>query len=321
MRALATKLKQWWRGPAAPADSSDSFSLACACGARLTGARLENEQVIRCAKCAAERFVFPKSPLPALGPHTSAADRGSSSRWTLWLGPLLGGTAAVVGLLVVYWIWFAPSKESEHATAPPALSERLQTVQKYLKAGSFRRAGLEAAGITAQQGRHVDALPPAERAKARQLLREAELLGQLVDLPLESILERAIGVEEAEWQADFASRYARKTVLLDVLVQQTRSGYRVTYPLRAGLDEARIELGDLKLLAGLDLEQPRRLIFGAALASVRLETSEPVWIVRFHPESGVFLTDAEAAERCCPAWGDADTRALLQTQSQWVHSP
>ncbi len=172
MRALATKLKRWWQGAAAPADSPAAFRLECACGARLTGTRLEREQLIRCAKCGAERFVFPKSPLPVLGPDPSAAEGGSSSRLRFWLGPLLGATAAVVGLLVVYWICFAPLKNRENSTAPPALSQRLQAVKKYLKAGSFRRAALEAASVAAQQGRQVDALPPAERAK-----RRAELFG------------------------------------------------------------------------------------------------------------------------------------------------
>src|SRR5262249_37752055 len=155
--------KRWWHGPAGLVDSPASYNLECACSARLTGARLECEQVIRCAKCGAERFVFPKSPLPALGPDANAAGGGSSSKLTFWLGPLLGATAAIVGLLAIYWIWFAPAKNLEHVADLPALSQRLETVQKSLKAGSFRRAGLEAAAIAAQQGRQVDALPPAEK--------------------------------------------------------------------------------------------------------------------------------------------------------------
>src|SRR5207253_7949854 len=125
--------------------------------------------------------------------------------------------------------------------------------------------------------------------------REAELLADLVDIGLEEMVERAAASDEQEWQADFAHRYEGKSIVLDVIVQQTNGGkYQVTYPLRAGADEARLELSNLKMLVGLDLERPRRLLFGASLAAVRAEAPGPVWVVRFHPDSGALITDAEA---------------------------
>src|SRR5205823_166192 len=70
------------------------------------------------------------------------------------------------------------------------------------------------------------------------------------------------------------------------------TGYEVLVP-----DEqvrVRLELG---LLDRLPLDQPRRLLFGARLASVARE-GERLWVVRFEADSGVLLTDEGAVAAC-----------------------
>ena len=314
MRALATKLKDWWHRRGLQPAPAVPFAVDCVCGKKLTGVRLATEQIIRCPACAAERFIFPRSPLPA--PHGENATASSPRpTYALWLVPAAAVALTIAGLVVAYRIFLAGTGNPETAQAR-RLPERLEQVRKYLRAGSFRRAALEAKAIAASG---LAELPRADQKAAGQLLREAQLFGDLVDIGLEDLVERAAAAtDEQEWQLDFVHRYDRKNVLLDVIVRQDGGSYRVTYPLRAGMDEARLEVSELKVMTGLDLERPRRLLFGASLASIRAEPPGPVWVVRFHPDSGVLITDAAAAERCCPAWSDVDTRSLLETQRNWA---
>jgi hypothetical protein len=149
--------------------------------------------------------------------------------------------------------------------------------------------------------------------------REAALLADLVSEPIEDILRHAAGTTEREWLADFARRYQGKAVLFDTLLQrQVGGGLHVGY-FFPGPDPVRLEVADVDLLRRLVLNQPRRVLFGVRLASVRLEPPGPTWVVRFLPDSGVLLTDPKAAGLCCPAWAEADAVRIVEEQARLVY--
>jgi hypothetical protein len=161
-------------------------------------------------------------------------------------------------------------------------------------------------------------LASGPRQEWRQLRRQAALLADLLAEPLEDVLRHAAGSKDDEWRAEFEARYRGRAVVLDVSVQRLGDGaYRHNYCLLMPHDTARLDLGDLALLRRLPLDQPRRLVLGARLASVSREPPGG-WVVRFAPSSGVLLTDPGAATACCVALGDAATAALLEEQAAWV---
>src|SRR5205807_1443510 len=146
-----------------------------------------------------------------------------------------------------------------------------------------------------------------------QVYRQAALLADLLAEPLEDVLRHAAGVREAEWRADFRRRYQGRAVVFDTDVRRTADGYRLGYVLRAGDEEAHLDVGGLTVLRGLPLDQPQRLLFGVRLAAVGREAPGG-WVVRFEPDSGVLLTDAAAAAACCPVLADSEGRALIDRQ-------
>ncbi len=89
------------------------------------------------------------------------------------------------------------------------------------------------------------------------------------------------------------------------------------YVVRGGDVEARVALEDVPLLKQLPLDPPRRWLFGARLASCQREEGG-VWVLRFEPQSAVLLTDEGAAAVCCPGPMDAELRAVLRRQQEWL---
>ncbi len=323
---LALLLKRWWPRGGAAQGWAVPFEVECRCGHRLRGQRRDNFQVVLCTRCGRPVFVLGCSPLPPLAgqDRLSQAPPGGWSGFQPWLVPLaaVGLTAALVVLLFVFWImpWLFPSLNSQTgqpgAGASPSPSERLHLARQHLQQGHFRLATqlLQAE----PDSRHLQDLTAEQRRQWPQLQREAALLTDLLTEPLEDVLRHAAGVAEAEWQADFPHRYQGKAILLDAEVKRQPDGrLEIAYQLRLGTEAAQLEVSDLDLLRQVKLDQPRRLLFGARLATVRPEPPGPTWVVRLQPDSGVWLTDPAAAALCCPAWSDAATRALLQEQAGW----
>jgi hypothetical protein len=179
----------------------------------------------------------------------------------------------------------------------------LKQARKYLAEGSFRLAAEQLAGP----------VPTALKRPWEQLRGEASLLADLLVEPLEDVVRHAARTaEQREWLADFPRRYQGKAVLFDMVVERLPSGeYQANYPLLLDARAVRLELGELLLLRKIPLEEPQRLVFGARLQSVRLEQPGPTWVVRFQPESGLLLTDPQAAARCCP-----DSAAQVEKQGR-----
>ncbi|HZT82855.1 MAG TPA: hypothetical protein VFA26_21670, partial [Gemmataceae bacterium] len=188
--------------------------------------------------------------------------------------------------------------------------------------GKFRRAVLELDAACQLRRQHPDWLPAGESHELDQLHRQAAALADLLTEYLGDILLRASRTQEDEWADQFALRYKGddrpNVLLLDARVQRDAAGaYHVDYQVEAGAEPARLEVGDLKLLHGLPLEGPTRLLFAARLASVAREPPG-VWVVRLEPDSGVLLTDAAAVAACWAEPLPEDVLQVLARQREWL---
>jgi hypothetical protein len=320
MRGLARKLKDWWQRQPAPAAAAVPFEVTCACGQKLTGLRQATHQVVVCPRCAAERFVLPRSPFPLASDNAPAPAPSTWSAFRPYLFPLAAAGITLLVLIVLLAYYLTRGGEADLAPEDTELHGRLAQAHRSMKAGNFRLAAEAFAGLTAR----LEELPEAERRHWSQLTREASLLADLSSEGLEEILLQAARTGDAEWQADFQHRYHGRAILFDATVQRRGKGYRMLYSVvvdeAGGKDarrhEAHLELGDLVLLKELDLDQPRRLIFGVRLASVGREAPGPRWVIRFLPDSGVLLTDADAAAWACPDWSDGETEAWWKSKGK-----
>jgi hypothetical protein len=212
------------------------------------------------------------------------------------------------------------SQAASSAPAPAMATPRLRLAQarQLLARGEFLGALAEAEAAGALHAHEPDALSARERLALGQLRREAALLADLSAESLEEILRHAAGLPGPEWEATFRRRYRGKSVVLDTEVARTAAGrYRPGWRIRSPAGEGELKLDGLKLLDALSLEAPERLVFGARLSSAHREAPGG-WVVRLEPDSGVLLTDPEAAALCCPALADATSRELLLRQRRWA---
>jgi hypothetical protein len=207
---------------------------------------------------------------------------------------------------------------TDPAAGNPTLQGRLEQGRKLLAEGNFRLA--LAAMKPEANPLDLSSLTPHERHAWRQIYRQAALLADILSEPLEDIIRHGAGfVREQEWQEDFRYRFQGKALVLDAEFRRPVGGaWEVSYPLFHGQERARIIVEDLKILQAVPSPEAQRLVVGMRLASVKLENPGPAWVVRFEPDSGVFLTDPAAAARVCRALIDPEALSILERQHHWV---
>jgi hypothetical protein len=324
MRNLVARVQHWWRPGRRPAGSAAPYEVACACGQVLRGRRQARHQVLRCAGCGQPVFVLPYSPLPDAG--TPGAPGGSPAAGRpLWLWPLLAAIPTLIVVVGVYAVLLQslkPAPSPSAAVAAPDADVHVQAGRKALAAGKFRQAADELQQAVAVLESQADRRRGAEGRDVVQLHRQAALLADLLSESLGEVLHLAATSHEEEWEGKFAQDYRTRAVVFDADVTRDGAGqYRLDYVVRAGDEPARVELGDLKLLAALPRDRPPRLLFGARLASVSREPPG-IWVVRFQPDSGVLLTDQGAVAASCPppieAPTDQELTDLLRRQKAWL---
>src|SRR5262249_11362466 len=156
-----------------------------------------------------------------------------------------------------------------------------------------------------------------EARRCRQLQRQAALLADLLPESVGELLQRAASLPEEEWQAQFTRRYRGQAVVFDADVHlEAGNQFSLDYQVRAGAEQARIDVNDLKLLPLLPRDRPPRLLFGVRLASIAREPPG-IWVVRFEPDSGVLLTHHGAVLATCPPPFDDELEELLDRQARW----
>jgi hypothetical protein len=319
---LISRVRRWW-GDGPRRAPPEPYDVACPCGQHARGLRKARHQVVRCLACGSPVFVLGHSPLPATGAPPRAAD-AVPRRY--WLGPLVAAVLTLVAVVPLFLLLLIP------ALAPPAGPRgdvRPNEVRELVAAGraalardDFRIAAARFAEAMRRRDLAPDALTPAEGRELSRLERQAALVADLLSESLGEILRVAAGTREEEWQQQFQRRYRDKAVIFDDVVTRDAAGRfeLAVYEVRAPGEPARVELNDLKLLKALPLTEPRRMLFGARLAGLGREErgGHGLWVIRLDPESGVLLTDEEAAGACCPRPLDAGLRAVLWQQAQWA---
>lgn len=302
------------------------FEVACSCGRSLRGPRQPSAQRIICPGCGRKRFIFPASSwtqrsasgLSSFALLTLPAARVNLRKRVLVI--LMGGAAAMglMVLLIKPYLRRPADTEAETRTAADARA-LLKSAQRELREGNIHLARKHLQGAREQHGHQPPSLSREEHHRLNRLWRQCDLLAHLLDNPLEDILQQALQVHEAqEWREKFED-YRGRSILFEDVLRRDAAGRPIlgVYVLRAGEVEARIALEELTLLRELPLEPPQRWLFGARLAGLQREDGG-VWTLRLEPDSGVLLTDAEAAAACWPGLIDEDLRAVLHRQAEWM---
>ncbi len=241
--------------------------------------------------------------------------------------PLLAG-GVTLGLCVTAFLAVLPfllRPANPAATVPRLtagqLNDRIDAGQRALADGTFNVAVRELNAAVELRDRQPDLLTPKQNRDLNQLQRQADLLVRLHSLPLQDVLkEAALTPGGEEWNGHFEKFHKGRTVLFDDVVRRDPATGQLglaCYEVWAGGAKAVVALDDLTILHGLPLDPPPRLIFGARLLSVAREKGG-VWVVRFEPDSGVLLTDPNAAAACWPVPPDRDVLRTLQRQQEWL---
>src|SRR5438067_10852459 len=90
-----------------PAPASVAYAIECSCGAVARGDRSAVQQIVRCARCGQELFVFPVPPLPAeLAGGVAALDGRPRlppipPQVRFWFSPVLAGLATLIVVAAV----------------------------------------------------------------------------------------------------------------------------------------------------------------------------------------------------------------------------
>jgi hypothetical protein len=321
VRELFSRLRRWWADrPGRPA-RAEPFDVACPCGEHARGVRKARHQVVRCAACGGPVFVLGRSPLAPPGGEAPAA--AVPRRY--WLGPALAAGLTLAAVAVIFSIAIpalAPSAAPQREPARPDVRDLIAAGRDKLRGEEFHTAVNLFDQARRQSDKYPDALTAPERRELDRLHAQAALIADLLSESLDEILQRAAGTRDAERQEQFNRRYRGRAVIFDDVVARDPAGRfgLGVFEVRAPGEPARVELSDLKLLPALPLAEPRRMLFGARLAGLAREErgGHGLWVIRLEPDSGVLLTDEDAAGACCPRPLDDELKAVLRRQAEWA---
>ncbi len=284
--------------------------------------RRPSHQVVACPGCGRAVFVFPLSPLPQVR-SAEDAPLPAVGRPSPWLYPALGAGITLFIVVVGFAAFIAsyvPGQRIAEPTAASAADVRAgwERGRQLLAVADFAPAAreLEAAHVLAQ--RHPQLLSPPEQRRLANLQREAALLADWPGKPLEQTLAGMAALDADQWQT-LARGYRGKAVFFDAEVSRdlALNTFRLEHRRPAVGQVLRLDLQSLKLLQRLSLNGGRRVIFGARVADLRRDPAGPCAVI-LQPDSGVLLTDADAASQACFQPIDAELRAVVDRQAAWV---
>jgi hypothetical protein len=234
--------------------------------------------------------------------------------------PLLAGVvtlALVVAAFLVLLPFLMRSRPGtpDQRTSAEEVGKLQASARRALTEGKYHQAFKDADAAKELSDRNPNALTRDGRRDLAQLWRQSDLLARLLDAPLQEIVKQASLAPEDDWQPRFRELYQGRAVIFDDLLRYDVVGRPAlnTYEVRLGDEKVRLAVDDLKVLRHLPLDPPPRVLFGARLAKVGREQS--AWVVRFDPDSGVLITDSEAAPGV-PV--DDDLRQVLGRQTEWL---
>jgi hypothetical protein len=295
----------------------------------VTGDRKITFQVVPCPGCKTDLFILPLSPLPSPGSLAGlkpAREAQAPSvparrvrRWLMLAAVSSVGvfTIAVLAGLAAAFLGNRATEENgsvpDATRAPEELRVHEKKAREFIASGNFRLALVQLDAVSKAQQRL--GIIGRRQAQVMALRREIGLYADLLEEPLEEILEHAIRLPEAEWRLEFDRRYRGKALILDTELRPTDNELLPGYLFQVQGETVRLNLRELPVLQQLALEQPQRVLFGARLADIR-RAGPGAWAVHFASDSAVLLTDPAAAAISCPPLDQARVRELLQKQKK-----
>ncbi|HEY8505643.1 MAG TPA: hypothetical protein VIL46_13745, partial [Gemmataceae bacterium] len=235
------------------------------------------------------------------------------SPWAVGILALL-----LVGVALGVLLWTSEAPPGERSSPPERLREHRAAAEEALRQGDYDRLARACAEALALDDRQPGLLSPGERRHLRQLGAQAAVLRDLLFESLPEVLRTAPGVPDAVWAAEFERRYRGKAVVFDALMHRDAAGeYHLDYALFTREGEVRVLWHEVELFRRLPLEEPRRLIFGARLASASRDATGR-WQVRLQPGGTVLFTDPEMFTGTTLPPADDETRAVLRRQAEWL---
>jgi hypothetical protein len=238
--------------------------------------------------------------------------------------------AAVTLLLVGLLVWALVPYLTRQKPAPPGnagtadeIRQHYRSAKRALGERKYEQAQQDARAARQLCDEHPGAVGRDERLQVEQLARESDLIASLLSASLQEIVGDARATQESQWPARFNRKYQGQAVVFDDQLRPDGAGrptlrtYEVQLEAQQGdkkvMEKVHVAVEELRVLRQLPLDPPRRVLFGARLAKVGREQGK--WVVRFDPDSGVLLTDREAA------WGlpaDDDLLQVLAWQQEWL---
>lgn len=317
---MPISLVRHWLGLKSVA-SAQLYRVTCPCGGSVSGTRQARQQVLPCPVCGRSLFILPASPYPPVAELEPRQATRHPSRFAAWWMP---ASAAAITLIIAVAIFYLVLRDAVRPRTDQPSADAIQRQflagKKALALGKFLLAAQELEATQQLVAPHPEALPPADRRQLQQLQRQASLLADLSGESIDDILRHAADLselDEQEWQTQFEQRYHRKSVIFDDEVRrQSGGGYQLLgYRFFVRGKPARLDLASVQLLKALPLDKPQRLLFGLRLHALRLEPGG-TWVVHFEPDSGVLLTDHDAASHCCPIPAN-ELREIIDRQNAW----
>jgi len=302
------------------ADAPVPFELSCVCGNILRGQRQAHAQTVRCPSCQAERFILPRSPLPAVVEGESVAVGGGSlfGRRPAFAAVAVASAFAVVIGVVLYFVFRKPAFPGPTPQTPAErFASRHAAGRAALADGSFQQAAFDLKGALAAADQVPGLLSVAERKEMSRQQRQAAIVADLLSESLADVVRSSIGTPETEWQNIFARRYAGRSLIHYETIHRDAAGnYHGEYRVQVTGAECRIDRKALKILKDVDLSSPQRVLIGFRLASLRRDP-QGGWTASLDPESGVFLTDP-AMLKGLSIPDDVEVQEVMKRQKAWV---
>lgn len=322
---------------------AEPFEISCACGLQLSGIRQDQRQFVQCPRCGQTLFVLPLSPYPAprlieAVPRQPRAAPTKPRRRKRPLGVRLrirsrrAKRRVVRGLwrMVPPARWFSRGRMVSYAIVVLIVGTAALTfyLNKKNRLPGEIAAALKAGTAALKEDRLHEAREVLDGIKKQLLFYGSgdEQQREIVQLAAEvAVLDDLLrGFEGPPQQWDSSSH---PSLVLDVVVSPAAaedgvaSGCRIDSRLLLGVEPARLDISNLKLFRPGRPAEPQRVIFGARIASVELAPDNREWVIRFVPDSGVWLTSELCLDKAGWPLDDASvdaTRELLRTQKTWA---
>ncbi len=358
MGLLMDRARRVFGGGAQEPPPAEPFEVVCACGQRAAGVRRDHRQFLTCSRCGATLFVLPQScyPMPAVLRQVSESSpafadeideprprRPLGVRMRLGLRRARRGTAAGLSRLVPPARWFSAGRLLLAAMFVAVVGTTVLTVYLSRRSGLVGEiaaareaclAELENGDFNAARAATQPALRSLKRYAGRdhefrdfeQLAREVAIFADLLESPLEKVIDDARTMRGDETARHFRETLRGPSLVLDAVLVAVPPGdsagaSRLVCRLFVGNEPARVDARDFVLLTKPPtsevLDVPRRVLFGARIQTIERDADDNNWIIRLIPDSGVWITRPSCMEKI--GWPlDAATQTLLEEQGRWA---